>query len=556
MSRKLNVYCQIMFSDEDSCLKSLDEISTSFCRTPLHISAMCSDITFAAKILGKRCDLALKTDSQGFTPLHLASTRTSHRMVKLLVEVNSDACMYQDQYGRTPLYLAAMNDQIRIMEVLLGNRPEAIHLRHDRDENILHFCVKHNKLKSLKFLVEFLVGAQPANRNDISVNSKDNGGNTILHLAAEMKKFKILNYLLECKTLRIEINAVNNKNVKALDMLSQTERDDLEFGFYDYLGRAKKLKKEALSRDNDGEWMKERVNALLVVATLIAGIAFQAVINPPGGVWQDDTKVDSGTDPIRFAYYIYHMFGTSGYSMSGYWDSYLQNHQRISALSKNISIGGSNGYFGNSSAVSPDDTQDNIYDFIESLELLYNNHSKNILGGSVFPYLMRYAGYPVMAYTYPFPFPYSIYMVTITIAFLVSATVILLVMCGFTNDTSPAQVRLLAVMMSISNGCITFGYLIISLAVVPEYFIVDLGIYSIYGYVGLWGICGISLFIWKLVSNIVKIEKRHLVGVHQYFKMLFHVRAKDASRLILFSCCICVFFVMLALTYYYDLLYI
>ncbi|KAI3898795.1 hypothetical protein MKW92_023358 [Papaver armeniacum] len=548
MSRKLNVYCQIMFSDEDSRLKSLDEISTSFCRTPLHISAMCGDITFAAKIRGKRCDLALKTDSQGFTPLHLASTKTSHRMVKLLVEVNSDACMYQDQYGRTPLYLAAMNDHIRIME------------------NILHFCVKHNKLKSLKFLVEYLVGAQPANRNDISVNSKDNSGNKILHLSAEMKKFKILNYLLECKTLRIEINAVNNKNVKALDMLSQTERDDLEFGFYDYFGRAKILKKEA---DNDGEWMKERVNVLLVVATLIAGIAFQAVINPPGGVWQDDTKVDSGTDPIRFAYYIYHMFGSSGYSMSGYWDSYLENHQQISASSKNITIGGSNGYFGNNS-----DTQDNIYDFIKSLELLYNNHSKNILGGlitedgdfksivskynnsggSVFPYLMRYAGYPVMAYTYPFP--YSIYMVTITIAFLVSATVILLVMCGFTNDTSPAQVRLFAVMMSISIGCITFGYLIISLALVPEYFIVDLGIYSIYGYVGLWGICGISLFIWKLVSNIVKIQKRHLVGVHQYFKMLFHVRAKDASRLILFSCCICVFFVMLALTYYYHLLFI
>ncbi|KAI3957659.1 hypothetical protein MKW92_028850 [Papaver armeniacum] len=352
MSRKLNVYFQIMFSDEDSRLKSLDEISTSFCRTPLHISAMCGDITFAAKILGKRCDLALKTDSQGFTPLHLASTRTSHRMVKLLVEVNSDACMYQDQYGRTPLYLAAMNDHTRMMEVLLKKRPEAIHLRHDRDENILHFCVKHNKLKSLKFLVEYLVGAQPANRNDISVNSKDNGGNTILHLAAEMKKFKILNYLLECKTLRIELNAVNNKNVKALDMLSQTERDDLEFGFYDYLGRAKILKKEALSIDNDGEWihikkqedgewmkegklvkkassrdndgecMKERVNVLLVVATLIAGIAFQAVINPPGGVWQDDTKVDSGTDPIRFAYYIYkHLTrayapGVSGISIS------------------------------------------------------------------------------------------------------------------------------------------------------------------------------------------------------------------------------------------------
>ncbi|KAI3991864.1 hypothetical protein MKX01_012809 [Papaver californicum] len=521
LSRKLNVYRQKMLSNEDSRLKSLDEISTSFCRTPLHISAMCSDVTFAAKILGRRCDLALKTDSQRFTPLHLASTRTSHRMVKLLVEANSDACMYQDQYGRTPLYLAAMNDHIGIMEILLEKRPEAIHLRHDRDENILHFCVKNNKFKALKFLVKYLVGAQPENQNDISVNSKDNDGNTILHLAAEMKKFKILNYLLECKTLRIEINDINNKNDKALNMLSQTERDDLEFG------------------DHDGEWMKERVNALMVVATLIAGIAFQAVINPPGGVWQEDTKVDSGTDTITFAYYIYHMFG---YSI------------------KNSSIGGGS----NNTVVSADDTQNNIYKFFLSLEDLVNNHSKNVLGGLItedddfkstvsiynnssggkaLPYLIRYAGYPILAYTYPLQ--YSIYMLSNTTAFLVSATIILLVMCGFTDNTSPAQVRLLVVLMSISIGCITFGGLTISLAMVPDYFLGDPVIYAIYGYILLW-----------LVSTIVKIQKRQLVGVHQYFKTLFRVRAKNTSKLILFSCCICVFFGILAFSYYSEKLYI
>ncbi|KAI3898797.1 hypothetical protein MKW92_023360 [Papaver armeniacum] len=562
MSRRLDVYFQIMLSNEDPRLNTLDldEVSTSFCRSPLHNAVMCGDTKFAEKIVSIRGDLALKTDSQGFTPLHLASARTSLRMVKLLVEANSDACVYQDQDGRTPVHVAAMKDHTKIMEVMIEKRPEAVHLRHDRDENILHFCVKHNKFKALKLLVEYLISAQPANRNDISINSRDNDGNTILHLAAEMKKFKILNYLLQSKTLRIDINAVNNQNVRALNMLSETEKADLEFGFYHHLGRAKKQKKKASSRDDDdGEWLKERVNALMVVATLIAGIAFQAAINPPGGVWQEDTKVDSGTDPITFVYYIRHMFG---WSISGYWGPYLQNHQNSSAGE------GTNSYYANNTLVVP---PNNLYDFIESLELLSINQTKNMYGGlitadddfrnivsnyndsgnSVFPYLIRYAGYPILAYTYPLQ--YTIYMVTNTVAFLVSGTIILLVICGFMNDTSRAQVRLLVVLTSISIGCITFGYLTSFVAMIPDYFIGDPALYSIYGYTGLWGICGFCLFLSKLVSNIVKIQKRHLVGTHQYFKTLFHVGVKDASKWILFICGISLFFIVLGFTFNYSL---
>ncbi|GMQ02464.1 hypothetical protein CsSME_00048679 [Camellia sinensis var. sinensis] len=39
-----------------------------------------------------------------------------------------------------------------------------------------------------------------------------------------------------------------------------------------------------------GEWISKKREALMIVASLIATMAFQAGVSPPGGVWQDDSN--------------------------------------------------------------------------------------------------------------------------------------------------------------------------------------------------------------------------------------------------------------------------
>ncbi|XP_026450304.1 ankyrin repeat-containing protein BDA1-like isoform X3 [Papaver somniferum] len=287
VSQKGNVHSLRKLLEEVPSL-TLDEVFTSFCRTPLHIAVMCGRADMVKEILAIKPELALKVDSQGFTPLHQASARWHLNMVKVLVNANPDACMVQDQDGRTPLHLAVMNDRVKTVKMLLQERPEAIHLRNARNETILHFCVKNNgTVETLRFLVENSTGDQPANRDySISVNSKDVDGNTILHLAAETGNMKVVKFLVDSGIVRVEINALNNKNLKAFDMLPETVKNELEIGCFYYYGPSENKKTK-----NDHKGRKERVNTLMVVATLIAGIAFQAANNPPGGLWQQDTKV-------------------------------------------------------------------------------------------------------------------------------------------------------------------------------------------------------------------------------------------------------------------------
>ena len=48
---------------------------------------------------------------------------------------------------------------------------------------------------------------------------------------------------------------------------------------------------------NQGEWLAKKRDALMVVASLLASMAFQAGVNPPGGVWQENSL--TGPDPHR-----------------------------------------------------------------------------------------------------------------------------------------------------------------------------------------------------------------------------------------------------------------
>ncbi|KAI3839703.1 hypothetical protein MKW98_010008 [Papaver atlanticum] len=161
---------------------------------------MLGHVEFAKEILKIRPYFASVVDSQGFTPLHLASTRNDVDMVKVLLEANMDACTVQDQEGRTPLHLAALKGQVKIMKLLIQEKPQAIHYRMARNNvTIIHYCVQNNSFKALKYLVEYLVGVdvEDMNQDSVSLNSTDDDGNTILHLAAQGKNMKVILTLID-----------------------------------------------------------------------------------------------------------------------------------------------------------------------------------------------------------------------------------------------------------------------------------------------------------------------------------------------------------------------
>ncbi|KAI3715656.1 hypothetical protein L6452_22642 [Arctium lappa] len=309
-----NVTLLLTLLQEDPLI--LDRITVNRCDDmPLHVASILGHIDFVNEIVHRKPRLVTESDSQRRLPLHIASAKGHVEIVKVLVSAHPETCLARDRDGRNPLHLAAIKGRYEVVKELLRALPHAARAM-VQQETILHLCVKHNQLEVLKLLVESLGDHE-------FVNSKDADGNTILHLAVADKQIETVRFLLLDTT--IEVNALNTNGDTPMNLLAQGPSDTKDqqiirslmragvagakteglFGpfpqnqrskmgldsvkHYKKLSYISNLKKDSKNSD---DWLDKKRNTLMVVASLIATMAFQAGTNPPSGVWQENSTAD------------------------------------------------------------------------------------------------------------------------------------------------------------------------------------------------------------------------------------------------------------------------
>ncbi|XWS70059.1 hypothetical protein CRYUN_Cryun03dG0016600 [Craigia yunnanensis] len=297
--------------------------------TPLHVSSMLGHVSFVQELLNLNPELASELDSQSCSALHLAAAKGHAEIVKELIKVDPEMCMVRNQDGRTPLHLAAIQGRVKVVRELVRARPESARLGTERDETALHLCVGSNRLVGLKILVEEI----GKDDDDELVNRKDCDGNTMLHIAVAKKQIEMIKFLLTIPGL--EINAINKNGFTVLDTLIQSPRDlrDMEIEcilrdagilsakdlhiiapewvpsptkvpritkhLVSHVSTEESNSKKPIIKHKHTDWLGRKRSALMVVASLIATVAFQAAITPPGGVWQEDETVDEKGNPLE-----------------------------------------------------------------------------------------------------------------------------------------------------------------------------------------------------------------------------------------------------------------
>ncbi|XP_052182915.1 ankyrin repeat-containing protein ITN1-like [Diospyros lotus] len=227
-----------------------------FVHTPLHVAAFEGKLEFVQALLAKNKGLARILDPRRWSALHLAAAQGHCQIVRELVRANPDMCATLK--GRNPLHLATMEGDVCVLTVFLEDKT----------------YWNHELLKA-----------------------KDSSGNTIFHLAVKHKKFEAMEFLvkkvedeLKGKNIRKPANPLNTINecgYITLDILEEIKADVPEFdNVKEMFRKANALK---ASEVNQVEWLSKKRDALMVVASLIATMAFQVGVSPPGGFWQENS---------------------------------------------------------------------------------------------------------------------------------------------------------------------------------------------------------------------------------------------------------------------------
>ncbi|KAJ9688021.1 hypothetical protein PVL29_013980 [Vitis rotundifolia] len=285
---------------------------TCFDETPLHIAAMLGHLDFAKALASHKPDMAMAIDLQGRSPLHLASANGHIEIVNMLLSLNSNICLICDEDGRTPLHLAVMKGHVEVTRELVRARPEVTGHKLDHGETILH------SIESVRE-AEF-------------INARDDYGNTVLHTATTLKQLETVRYLLNGNM--VEVNALNDSGLTALDVIEHMPRDLKSMEIRESLSKVGALRARtvpaiamvigesrldfvaqpldvsprissprAISRgisikkrlENQENWLKNKREALMITTGVIAAMAYQAGLNPPRGIWQDDkSNIDAG----------------------------------------------------------------------------------------------------------------------------------------------------------------------------------------------------------------------------------------------------------------------
>ncbi|KAG5556363.1 hypothetical protein RHGRI_006832 [Rhododendron griersonianum] len=228
------------------------------------------------------------------------------------------------QRCRTPLHLAVMKERVEVILELLGAKPCSVHDKLSRGETVLHLSVKYSRLEALKTLVKHLHSKQSSDMESL-LNSRDDDGNNILHLAAALKQVDTIEYLLGIKSVKDHANDKNQNGSTALDVVEHCPNRDLktmeirEFLLQAGVQRSNcdglkpnpelppnnppLTRKERISRfwnryiRVDRDWLKEVRGHLITAATLTGTMAYQSILSPPGGFWQDNKEPQNAASP-------------------------------------------------------------------------------------------------------------------------------------------------------------------------------------------------------------------------------------------------------------------
>ncbi|KAL3714932.1 hypothetical protein ACJRO7_006783 [Eucalyptus globulus] len=285
--------------------------------SPLYLAAETGDMEILHLLLeasAQDTDYAIKI--QGMSPVFAALQKNNVGMLDEIIDRLPKLLHVRDENEGTPLHAAASEGDDRAVELLLRECP-CLALETDKDGSYpIHVACERNNFGAFVMLLH-RTWPDPA-------EIKNNKGQNILHVAAKGGNyFAVLHVSKECsecrwkhtlhlasmynhcgamlcltRDKRSDLNLLNSDKMTALDVAMESGRLSTEYPAL--LGRSililedvprskgrgirsPREQSSGESKSSRVEWIRDQVDTLLLVATLVTTVTFAAGFTLPGG---------------------------------------------------------------------------------------------------------------------------------------------------------------------------------------------------------------------------------------------------------------------------------
>ncbi|KAG2316190.1 hypothetical protein Bca52824_019312 [Brassica carinata] len=265
-------------------------------------AAVDSDIVnndFLKKLMETRPEMIKEVDVIGWTPLHYSVWLGKIKITQLLLQQDSSAAYISDKEGQCPLHLAASTGQTDAYRELVGRCPYVWELVDGKGRTSLHSAVISGQEGIIQCILDM---------PEISLhllNESDVDGNTPLHLSVVYKCHTILVLFLRNK--RVDKRVMNHNHLTAAELF-YSQKQEISFKvamayyalqrYYKQPSQQQNIERKKQEKADVEESNAKHEAAMyevhLLVAVLVATVAFAAAFQLPGGYKPDGTPVLSG----------------------------------------------------------------------------------------------------------------------------------------------------------------------------------------------------------------------------------------------------------------------
>ncbi|CAL4995230.1 unnamed protein product [Urochloa decumbens] len=247
-------------------------------------------------------DLASKDDDSGSSPLHYASSDGDCKVVEAILRAAPPEAVYKkDKAGLSALHVAARMGHRRVVKALLERRPDAAELRDKHGRTFVHAAAAEGRSPVVSLAIERFRDSSKSKLRGL-LDAQDKEGNTPLHLAVAKGASGVVDALLQKGKVRVDV--LNNDGHTPLD-LAANSKSYLTMVSLVVTLVAFKASPQPKRQDHLEPWsisaMKKGIEKscdnLVVVAVLIATVAFAAGFNVPGGFAEKTGKANLRKDP-------------------------------------------------------------------------------------------------------------------------------------------------------------------------------------------------------------------------------------------------------------------